>query len=575
MSKFKIQITSFLVIIFALSNLLFGQTSNDNQSNLTPNEWKEDLTYLVKRLEIMHPNLYANVNKYKFSGFVDSLYKRSNECNDFNMVAGIMELIAMIKDGHTSIDPSDDSGKQISDLFSIYPLKTYLFPDGLFVLSSLKKYDNIVGKKVIKIGDIPTDEVLKRIKKYISADNQSGVNKAIPHYIVIKNFLEYLEIKDKLPLLKIKVEDENGIQTEAEFEAEPLMECFPKLFLSTFPIKNDNITTVIEKCPAPTPLWLSKPEENYWFEKLPDNKGMYVRISSMQTKLDESFLKFCGRLFTEIDNNKIKTLIIDLRNNAGGQHFEMPLLKGIIDRPQIDKKGNLFLLTNRFTFSAAQHLTTQLARYTNAIILGESTSGKPNHYGNPKKFKLPNSKLCIMCSIVRHQDSEYEDFSTTTEPDFFVPLTFDDYRNNIDKVLEQTLAFDDYKELKPEFVKKMSEAYQSGGLEELKKVYFTIKPNYSKFGYNMKNLLYNDLDNWMVGNRKSDEEYINFLKFINQELPDFTNIYIDLASWSEAAQNFEDVKKYLTKCLELNPAHLYAKMQLKLLELKESAVLVK
>ncbi|MFH0735580.1 MAG: S41 family peptidase [bacterium] len=574
MIKKILRIIPILAILFLLSTLSFGQNTGtsetESQKSLTAKEWDEDLTYLVKRLEIMHPNLYANVNKEKFNSFVDSLRKRSKNCDNFNMVAGIMELTAKIKDGHTSIDPSDDSGKQVSDLFSIYPVKTYLFPEGLYVISSLEKYSGIVGKKVIKIGNLPTDEVLEKITKYISADNLMGINKAIPHYWVVKNFLEYLEIKDKSPLLKITVEDQNGVKTEAELESEPLMECFPKLFLSTFPIKNDGISTAVDNCSTPIPLWLSHPEENYWFEKLPDNNAMYLRITSMQHKSDVNFLQFCKKLFSEIDEDEINSLIIDLRNNSGGQHFEMPLLKGIIDRPRIDKKGNLFLLTNRFTFSAAQHLATQLTRYTNVVILGEATSGKPNHYGNPKKFILPNSKLCIMCSIVFHQDSDYQDFSTTTEPDFFVPLTYADYKNNIDKVLEQTLAYNDYAGLQQNFVEKMSEAYKSGGLVELKKVYFSIKPNYSKFGFNMKNLLYNELDNRMVANRKSDEEYINYLKFVSQELPDFAVIYNDLASWSEAATNFEDMKKYLTKCLELNPANSIAKMQLELLELKEN-----
>jgi len=112
----------------------------------------------------------------------------------------------------------------------------------------------------------------------------------------------------------------------------------------------------------------------------------------------------------------------------------------------------------------------------------------------------------------------------------------------------------------------MAKAYQEGGFEGLKKTYSAIKPDYTKYGFNMENLLYKDFDGWIVKNKKSNEEYIGYLEFMRDELPNSVNVLMDLGSWMET-RNIEEAKNCYNKCLELNPAHHYAKMKLGLMEL--------
>jgi len=535
--------------------------------NLTCAQWNEDLDYLVKRLEIMHPNLYANISREKFQSAVAVLRNKSANRNDSDMTIAVVELLALVKDGHTRAIPVSNKAGMASSSFAIYPLRVYAFTDGLFILSAAKQYEALAGKKIVQVGKLPVAEVLLRMGQLVSADNPQGVRHALPRFFFIREVLEYLQIKDKGSSLALLVEDSTGARSEVLLEPMPLMPAMQKLFTPGFPKAGAELSTMDEKCAKPLPLWLQRQDDNYWFTYLAAEKSLYLQVNAMVNKKDESFTAFCSRLFGVIDLQKPERLIIDLRHNNGGDHFEMPLLKGIIERPFIDRRGSLFLLTSRTTFSAAQHLTTLLARYTNVTIMGEATSGKPNHFGNTSSFNLPHSGISITTSKVLHQDGQPEDFSTSTEPDFFVPLSSADFVARRDPVLERVFAFQSFMNLRPQFLEKMTKAYTAGGLEKLKQTYRDLKPEYDHLGFNLKVLLYDDLDPWMAGHKKDDNEYIAFLQFLRGELPASIDICWDLASWMGKSGNREGQAKLLQECLRLNPAHRQARMTLGLAEL--------
>ena len=92
-----------------------------------------------------------------------------------------------------------------------------------------------------------------------------------------------------------------------------------------------------------------------------------------------------------MDSRNVKKLIIDLRLCPGGDHIELPLLKGILAKPHIDKPDCLFLIIGRITGSAAEHLTAQFETYTNATLLGEPAGSKPNQYGAMQKLPCPTA----------------------------------------------------------------------------------------------------------------------------------------------------------------------------------------
>jgi len=572
----RTQLFSLVILalfIMLISSFNYGQNRETktesvpvNKNMFTPEQWIEDINYAVKRLEITHPDLYANVSREKFNKFADELRSKAKASSDVNMYIGIMELVAMVKDGHTWISWGNGA---LKSLLHSTPFSLYMFYDGLFVVTAMDKYKSLIGKKIVKVGNASTEEFMKRRARIKTAENKTGELSPIDLYL---EELQYLNIIEPGEKIRITFEDKNGIREEVEIE--PVL---PKVYFQPLnPLKNGSKNSMNGNSVNPVPLWISSLDSNgrvkdrYWYKYLPEWEAVYMQINECVNKNEEPFDKFYQRMFKTLDGKKAKRLIIDLRNNSGGDHYEKPLLIGIIERPDINKSDNLFLITGRRTFSAAQHFVMQLTQYTNVTTFGEPTAARPNYFGAVQGFSLANSRIYVSVSTKLWQDSSPDDFRPLTEPDFYVPLSSTDYRENHDPVLEQIFKYNSYEDLRPEFLEKMSKAYSDGGIEKLKMVYADIKPAYTKYGFNMENLLYKDLDVWMSNNKKSDEGYIAFLRFLRQELPNSIDVCWDLAYWLNKPENKEERIYLYKKCLEINPAHYLAKMRLDLIELEEA-----
>lgn len=562
----KTSIVLIQILFFLTSGLMAAQAQT--LTRLSVAQWNEDLAYLVKRLEIMHPNLYASISREQFQAAVDCLREKSATASDSDMAIAVVELLALVKDGHTRAIPVSNKRGLVISSFTVYPLLTYDFADGLFILAATRPYAALVGKKIVQIGRLPVIEALRRVGGCVSADNTQMVRNNLPRLLFIREVLEYLQIKEKDAVLNLTLEGHEGGRSVVTVEPVPLMAEMQKHFMSGFPKAGTDLITMDETCAMPVPLWLQRKDESYWFDWLAEERSIYLQINAMAHRKDEDFGAFCLRLFAAIDRQRPERLIIDLRHNSGGDHIEAPLLQGIIERPWLNRPGSLFLLISRRTFSAAQHLTTLLKRFTRVTLLGEPTAGKPNHYGNTSTFNLPHSGISITVSKVLHQDSHPEDFSITSEPDFFVLLTSTDYAARRDPVLAQLFADNNSGEMRSRFLARMSEAYTAGGLEKLIKTYRELKPAYDRYGFNPKNLLYGEIDPWMVRHKKDDTDYIAFLRFLREELPAGIEVCWDLASWLGTSENREEQIQLYRECLRLNPAHRQARMALDLIELE-------
>ena len=76
------------------------------------------------------------------------------------------------------------------------------------------------------------------------------------------------------------------------------------------------------------------------------------------------------------------------------QHVPLPDVAPSSDRlPLINRRGALFVIIGRLTFSAAQNTVTAIDRETSAIFVGEPTGSRPNFIGESIYFELPYSKV--------------------------------------------------------------------------------------------------------------------------------------------------------------------------------------
>src|SRR5262249_17793719 len=118
---------------------------------------------------------------------------------------------------------------------------------------------------------------------------------------------------------------------------------------------------VRKDAPNPTPLYLKNRSASYWFEYLPDSKTVFCQYNAVQNDPKEPLEKFCERLFKHIAENDVERLVIDMRWNGGGNNFlNKPLVHGLIRCDKINRRGKLFVIVGRNTFSAAMNGATDI-----------------------------------------------------------------------------------------------------------------------------------------------------------------------------------------------------------------------
>lgn len=560
MKSCKIQIFVILVTLAMIPLSVFGQLELRSEAMI------EDIDYLAGRLEVMHPNIYANVTEEAFKGAVNDLKSRASTLTDIEFVFGIHEIVAMIQDSHTSVIPWKVGNSPLTDNTHVYPVTYYKFSDGIFVIAADKNNTEIVGKKVILLNDVPAEYALKQAGRFVGADNAQSRLTGAMIYMSAAECLEYCGILDQGEQLTLTLGNENGSEFEYTIDPIPLPEALGKIYFPGQETKGKVLQNRNAK--EPLPLYLSKPGNSYWFKYLPESKTMYVCLLAMQQKDKESFADFYARMFKTFDKKKAEVLILDVRNNSGGNHYEQPLLKGVIARPDLDQTGKLFIIMGRETASASQHFVNQFESYTNVIKVGENTSAKPNFYGAQRFFDLPNSHLPIRTSIAYHQDVSDWDNANTSHVDFYRPLSSSDFANNQDPALDLILRFDEVKHLPELSVKKLAKAYKKDGVDGIKKAFVELKTQYADSGLNCSPVAYN-FGNWLSGNSKKEEDVTEYLEYATQQYPDRSELWFWLALNYKNTGQMEKAKTCLHDALENHSGDVLCQRMLALINFEE------
>ena len=110
----------------------------------------------------------------------------------------------------------------------------------------------------------------------------------------------------------------------------------------------------------------------------------------------------------------------------------------------VNRRGALFVIIGRRTFSAAQNAATMIEQHTNAIFVGEPTGSSPNSIGEESPIQLPFSKIWLNVSDLFWQTSWPTESRTWIAPLIWTPPTFAAYLENRDMALEAILHHLEY-----------------------------------------------------------------------------------------------------------------------------------
>ena len=400
--------------------------------------WRTDLRLLARELKRRAYAPFALISEEDFDAEVARLDGEIPGLTDTQIIVAMMRLTAHMDDGHAGIRMPDGD----DELTRLVQLEFFLFAEGLFVTAAGPGYSRLLGARG---GDDRRPHRARRPSRRSprSSPGTTTSRSRSRSRVLLRQtaVLHGLGLTDDLSQVTLTVRFPDGTSGEATVDAVP-----GRFRWDRYPPGWTRLTdTVAERLSGATPLHLRHRELPYWFEYLADADLVYFQYNAVVDHPAEPFAAFCDRLFAFIADRLPGRLVIDLRWNGGGNTFlSQALLHHLIRNPEISRRGALFVIIGRLTFSAAQNTATAIGRETEPIFVGEPTGSRPNFNGETIPFELPYSKLRANVGDLFWQTSWPEDHRTWIAPDIYAPPTFEAFRRNDDPAMDAILALHEH-----------------------------------------------------------------------------------------------------------------------------------
>lgn len=494
---FTKSIVFVLFIVFIFSTLPAA-----GQSALIPVEaLHEDLDILKYNLEQIHAGLYTYTSKDKIDQkFNDIRSEITSPLTSIEFYRRIVVLHQEIKNGHTIIIPSEIFDQATATTTPIFPLDIYWDRGQVYILRNNSDSPNLIpGLLIDSINGALASQVFLEMSNLWTRD---GNNVTFPEGITQRAFSGfYINFIGTPESYELVLEDSNGVKSNTKVKALEASEV------------NQNRSERYGEI------------HDYWQEgdgdavtlNLIDNVA-HLQIKTCSTsdirKFGRSIRRMMNDYFELIDDQKVEHLIIDLRNNGGGDditsrelfrhvssipftQFEDSYLitrkipnkdyysenigrmnsfakvgikKGDDNLYRLNKvgriffradgmlkehkptkkpfKGQIYTLTNAYSFSAAGEIASLLKEYTNSLFIGEEPGGNATNVvaGEIFTLTLPHSKNRVRIPVVHNRVSA----SITPSdhgilPDYKIRNSIEDELLGRDVALEFTFSLIDKK----------------------------------------------------------------------------------------------------------------------------------
>src|SRR5579872_94364 len=402
-----------VVLVLLLGPLGLGQSRSAAQ-------WRADLASLADALTHRHMNFFAHLSQDDFNTAVTTLDSSIPSMTDSQIRAALARLVALGQDSHTYLD--------ISSASRLFGFIATHFDNGWYLTATGLGNSDKIGYRLLALGGVDADSLPDLVAPFISHDNRAWL---------IRNTGGYLSLEDILSAAGLLTSNGTVILDLQALDGSNLsLELAPA---SAIPFITADYTV------ASLPYYRQRPYDYYWYQYDAPTRLLYIRYRVCAEEPGTPAYPFWQEVLSVFDQNRVDRLVIDYRDNGGGDDSIIdPLMWGLRDR--FSKLGNptrLYALTNDGTFSSAL-LDVSAFKEAEVMmgvpfirIVGQPTGGNPNSYGNVYTYQLPNSGLYYQLST-RYFGMMFKEDSL--QPDILIPLRSDQYFSGQDPVLDAIVS---------------------------------------------------------------------------------------------------------------------------------------
>lgn len=401
---------------------LIGATKRE----FTRNEgWRYDVDYLLSEIKRLNPVHSKQPLPDELVQAARRLKAQIPKLSDAQVLFEMEHLLALLQQAHNGLD-FDTPGKIVK--LTQLPLTFYAFPEGLYIVDAKQPYEDLIGSRVLRFDDTTAEKALEATKYIIGRENEMALLWGGPDRLKLVQFLHAMKLTRNPDRVNITVIDREG-KTRTVSPDPVALSRGPKLNAPRIP----NL--------PPPPLYLTRPDDQYWFEYLSKEKTLYLQFNQVSEKKEEPLLKFGLRVRDFLAKNDVRNLIVDVRRNNGGSTFYYSELLRTLIGFDLNKENTLVVFTGRNTFSAASNFITDVDRLTNAVFVGEPSSSTPLMIGGDEnEVPLPYSGISAFIASTSWALTTPRDTRQWVAIDIPVSLTAKDYFANRDPLMETVTA---------------------------------------------------------------------------------------------------------------------------------------
>jgi hypothetical protein len=402
-----------------------------NVTSLSPGaERRADLAYLVEQLKAIHPNPFLDEGEATFMSRVRAIEDRADDLSEPGFLVAVMDLMGhRDRDGHSGAWAMAQTG----DLHA-WPVWLWDFPDGLRVVAARDPDRDLIGARLVRVGEMAVKDARQAVESLVPRDNTSSLRANLPMYLTLPEVLDELALRGPDgPGLTFELLD----GTTRELTTDPLgIVAFRNwvfgewggAFPEGLPPDDDG------------PAHLRNRDLDFWTETLDEPAGYYVGYNAVTpaNEAGRSITDLAAEIRAAAPALPDQPFAIDLRNNGGGDNTTYSSLRAAVDAMARERPGRTSIIAGRSTFSAAGNFITDLLvgpERANLRLVGEAPGGGLNIYGDVRVLTLPSSRIVVLVSEDYHLKAPDDD-RLALPPDIPVEVTWDDYAAGRDPVLE-------------------------------------------------------------------------------------------------------------------------------------------
>lgn len=400
----------------------FSAYSQPLDTVLTTKDALEDLEYAMYYLDKLHPAFYTGVPNEVQQRYEEVL----SDINEMETISvcelsqKIEYIFSVMRDGHSYVKFQAKDPHYMKDIYKF----------------------NQNNCRFVAINGFELPDLLKQTQDLYSYEMESWQLKLLDNDLASAEGLQYLGFSTN-DGITYTYESEDGVRTDHTYYTEDFI-VYDEYVKYNQIEEND--------------------QRNIPFVSYEIDKENDLAILTLNSCIYNEEYKACVKeMFTEIKEQEIHNVAVDLRSNGGGDSrvadefiryldvdtwengrfewrfgwFKIPSGSTTMTNDKyidLTYTGDVYLLTSTKSFSSAMLFSQYIKDNDIGVIIGEAPGNTPNGYGDIAVFTLPNSQLYMQLSTKEFFRVNQENASNLVEPD--IPCE----RNDTVAILYETIA---------------------------------------------------------------------------------------------------------------------------------------